>query len=180
MVKVGVVLGRFQPFHNGHLSYFLLALKNTKSLIIGITTPGKKPTRYEPKNPLRFGKENNPFSFSQRREMIKAALKTRGVNLKRIRFIHFMPQKLKIWQSQVPSSATYFLILRPSDSKQVSEMKAQGLNIKILKVIKEDKYKGFNVRRLLKDDSNWEALVPKPVADYINRLRRHEKKLKIA
>ncbi len=175
MVKVGVVLGRFQPFHKGHLSYLLLALKNTKSLIIGITTPGKLPTKYEPENPLRFGKENNPFSFSQRKEMIKAALKKKGVTLKRIRFIHFMPQKLKIWHSKVPRNSTYFLILRPLDDKQVSEMKAQGLNVKILKVIKEDKYKGLNVRRLLKEDSRWEALVPKPVADYINRLKSVKK-----
>lgn len=167
MVKVGVVLGRFQPFHKGHLSYVLLALKESKTLIIGITTPGKKPTQYEPQAPQRFGKRNNPFNFLERRKMIKDALAEEGVDLQRVKFIHFKPERVDLWFKKVPRNVTYFLILRTKDKNQAVEMRSQGLKVRTLKVIKEDAYKGFNVRKLLKADSKWINLVPESTAKFL-------------
>lgn len=167
MVKVGVVLGRFQPFHKGHLNYVLLALRASRTLIIGITTPGKKPTQYEPQDPQRFGKRNNPFNFLERKKMIKDALTEEGIALKKVKFIHFRPERLDLWLKKVPRNVTYFLILRTKDKSQAAEMRSQGLKVRILKVIKEDEYKGLNVRKLLKADSKWINLVPESTANFL-------------
>lgn len=38
-VRYGMIHGRFQPFHNGHLEYALAALSRCSHLIVGITNP---------------------------------------------------------------------------------------------------------------------------------------------
>ena len=82
----GVVVGRFQPFHKGHLDYVLKALLQTENLYIGITTPGKIATKYEPKNIDRFGKKNNPFTFKERKKMISALAKEGPNRVARVLF----------------------------------------------------------------------------------------------
>lgn len=66
-MKTGLFIGRFQPFHFGHLSVIETILKETDRLIIGIGS-----SQYE-------GHEENPYSASLRREMIEAALRDAGV-----------------------------------------------------------------------------------------------------
>ncbi len=45
--RYGMVHGRFQPFHLGHLEYTLKALACSQTLIVGITnpTPPRSPKR---------------------------------------------------------------------------------------------------------------------------------------
>lgn len=55
-------IGRFQPFHKGHLSVVQEALKKTAFLIIGV---GSAQYSHTP---------DNPFTFEERKIMITAAL----------------------------------------------------------------------------------------------------------
>ena len=57
-MKVGLVHGRFQPFHNGHKFLVDKALKECDVCVILIGSVGKKDKR-------------NPFSLYDRKEMIK-------------------------------------------------------------------------------------------------------------
>lgn len=171
MVKFGVVLGRFQPLHKGHLQYILSALDESKALYIGITTPGKSPTPYEPKDPARFGPKNNPFTYSQRKQMIKAALSENNVDLSRITFIHFKPNKIKAWFEKVPGHAVYFLVPESKGEREkAKEMENQGLNVKFLKFKVDKDYQGINIRRKMIDGKKWKHLLPKSVADYIKNV----------
>ncbi len=60
---VAVFIGRFQPFHNGHLSVVLKAkeIADTVLIIVGSVD---KPRTYK-----------NPFSFDERKEMIEKSLR---------------------------------------------------------------------------------------------------------
>lgn len=167
MVRVGVVLGRFQPFHKGHLKYVLLGLRESKNLIIGITTPGERPSKYEPRDPQRFGIQNNPFTYFERKKMIKESLEDEGINSGHVKFIHFKPSRLDLWFKKVPKSVTYFLTLTDTVNKQADQMRSQGLKVKILEFIKDDRFKGLNVRKLMKANSKWVSLVPKSVAKFL-------------
>lgn len=62
MLDVAVYIGRFQPFHKGHLSVVVAALKEAKHLIIAIGGKG------EPRS-LR-----SPFTFEERRDTILSIL----------------------------------------------------------------------------------------------------------
>ena len=39
MIELGFVHGRFQLFHNDHLTYVLEAKKQCKKIIVGVTSP---------------------------------------------------------------------------------------------------------------------------------------------
>jgi len=59
----GLFIGRFQPFHLGHLHIVKEALKQVDKLFIGIGCAQEQNTK------------ENPFSAKERKEMIDLALK---------------------------------------------------------------------------------------------------------
>ena len=64
----GLCIGRFQPFHLGHLSAIKQALKKVDKLYIGIGS-----SQYD-------HEEYNPFTAEERREMIQRALEENGLS----------------------------------------------------------------------------------------------------
>ena len=62
MTSTALFIGRFQPFHEGHLSVVKRALRDNDFLLIGI---GSAEEDYLP---------DNPFTAGERWEMIRAAL----------------------------------------------------------------------------------------------------------
>ncbi|KEI34728.1 nicotinamide-nucleotide adenylyltransferase, NadM family [Francisella sp. W12-1067] len=69
MYDVSVFIGRFQPFHKGHLHNILKALTLSKRIIINVGSS------YCASN------IKNPFSFEQRKQMIEADLDILGIDL---------------------------------------------------------------------------------------------------
>jgi nicotinamide-nucleotide adenylyltransferase len=61
-MKTGIFIGRFQPFHFGHLKVVAEMLKEVDRVIIGIGSSQVE------------GREENPYSAALRREMIEASL----------------------------------------------------------------------------------------------------------
>lgn len=61
--KVALFIGRFQPFHNGHLYSLKKCLEIAESVIIGIGSSQES------------GTENNPWSYEERKEMIESVIK---------------------------------------------------------------------------------------------------------
>ena len=55
---MGLLIGRFQPFHNGHLYLIKEALQSVDRLIIGIGSSNVQ-------------NEDNPFDYETRKEMIQ-------------------------------------------------------------------------------------------------------------
>ncbi len=166
--KKGVVVGRFQPFHNGHLAYVRLALEQCDELYIGVTTPGKTATKYEPANKERFGKSNNPFTYEERVAMMRLALKDTGEDLHRIHFVHFNPSDIKAWHNAVPKDAVYFLLLlTKSEENKVAEMRAQGLKVQVLAIKYRREHAAQDIRERIKTGKDWQHLVPTAVAAYL-------------
>ena len=52
-VALGMIHGRFQPFHLGHLAYLRAAAKRAERLLVGITNPDRARTLAEPADPRR-------------------------------------------------------------------------------------------------------------------------------
>lgn len=59
---IGLIVGRFQPFHNGHLEMIREAAGKADSLVIAVGSSNKS------------GVMDNPFTYSERGRMIRAAL----------------------------------------------------------------------------------------------------------
>jgi len=62
--QVGAIVGRFQPFHNGHLQLIQAILSEVKFLKIGIGSSQYSHTMY------------NPFSYDERKEFIIQSLRS--------------------------------------------------------------------------------------------------------
>ena len=58
---IGLFIGRFQPFHNGHLEVVKRALKEVSHIVIIVTVPLRKTSK-------------DPFSAEERKDMIRNAL----------------------------------------------------------------------------------------------------------
>ena len=58
----GLLIGRFQPFHLGHLEAFRFALSKVDKLWIGIGSSNKP------------SEKNNPFTADERKEMILSSI----------------------------------------------------------------------------------------------------------
>ena len=66
-MKRGVYVGRFQPLHNGHLTDIKAASKEVDELAIGIGSSQEDHTA------------QNPFTTTERMEMISLTLKKEGI-----------------------------------------------------------------------------------------------------
>ncbi|QLE78888.1 bifunctional nicotinamide-nucleotide adenylyltransferase/Nudix hydroxylase [Francisella sp. Scap27] len=73
MYNLAVFVGRFQPFHKGHLHNVIEALNVSEKLLIIIGSSFNSPNI------------KNPFSFEQRKKMIKEDLKYSSIDLNRIK-----------------------------------------------------------------------------------------------
>ena len=60
----GLLVGRFQPFHLGHLDAVLFGLSRTENLFIGVGSSNK------------FNEKKNPFSAEERKEMIISSIES--------------------------------------------------------------------------------------------------------
>ena len=73
MTARGMIHGRFQPFHNGHLDYLKGAAARCDEIFVGITNPDPERIKPETSDPLRHLPESNPYTYVERLLMVKAA-----------------------------------------------------------------------------------------------------------
>ena len=79
-VSSGMIHGRFQPFHNGHLEYLRGAAERSDEVFVGITNPDPQRIKEEATDPLRHLPESNPFTYVERLLMIEAVAKDEGIH----------------------------------------------------------------------------------------------------
>ena len=64
-MNVGILVGRFQPLHKGHVKAIEFARNNSEKLFVIVGSAEKS------------NQKRNPFSFEERKKMIDLALKER-------------------------------------------------------------------------------------------------------
>src|SRR5256885_16774078 len=77
---LGMIHGRFQPFHNGHLEYLRGAASRSEAVFVGITNPDPTRIMEEPSDPARHLPESNPFSYVERLLMVAEGAHDEGIS----------------------------------------------------------------------------------------------------
>jgi len=172
-VTRGMVHGRFQPFHNGHLEYLRGAFERTEEVFVGITNPDPSRIRPEASDPLRHLPESNPWTYAERLLMVKAAARGAGLDLARVHVIPFPVNEPELWSAYVPSDVTQFIRLFSEwGGTKVDRLREAGYEVVVLDEGTEKAISGADVREAFRTGGDWESLVPAGVARVIRSLDR--------
>ncbi|HET9323459.1 MAG TPA: adenylyltransferase/cytidyltransferase family protein [Gaiellaceae bacterium] len=168
----GMIHGRFQPFHNGHLEYLRGAASRSEEVFVGITNPDPTRIRPEPADPLRHLPESNPWSYVERMLMVKAASTELRLDLARVHVIPFPVNEPELWPAYVPEGVTQYLRLFSEwGGTKLDRMREAGYEVVVLDEGAEKQLSGADVREALRSDADWEAMVPPGVARVIRELQ---------
>ncbi len=155
----GLMMGRFQPFHLGHLDLVKQILSECDEVVIAITSS-------------QFNYlEKDPFTASERIEMIYQALKEDGVDLSRCFIIPIENQfNIATWISYLKSTLPQFDKVY-SGNEYVSMLLADtGIQVIKPKFLERERYNATRIRNLMIEDQNWQSFVPPIVANVIKKI----------
>jgi cytidyltransferase-like protein len=174
--RYGMVHGRFQPFHSGHLEYVLAAFQRCERLIVGITNPDPSLIVAEATDAERHKPEANLFTFFERQLMIHAALVEAGVGLSRISVVPFPIHHPERWRFYCPYETVVFMRLYSDWGKEkLRRFRERGWTVEILDPGVAKQVSGSEVRHRLQTGQEWEALVPPAVATVLKDLGAAER-----
>ena len=149
-------IGRFQPFHLGHLHVVKLILNSSKEIIIAIGSSQVSHTI------------QNPFTAGERFLMIKKTLETEGVDLRRV---HILPvpdiYRNALWVKHVETITPPFDVVYANEPVTVRLFKESAYNVKGPEFYKRTIYSGEEIRKRILNKGDWESLVPKATAEVI-------------
>lgn len=178
MDRIGVIHGRFQVLHKGHMEYLLEGKKRCKHLIIGICNPDMTWTKYSAANPHRSAAQSNPLTYFERFQMIQGAFLEDGITLEEFDIVPFPINFPEMLHNYVPMDAKFYMTIYDSWSLEKKEkLEALGCDIEVMwqRSNEEKITSGTEVRRLIAEKMPWKHLVPEFVYDYIMRNKIDER-----
>lgn len=163
MSKYGVVHGRFQPFHNHHLRYFMAAMKVTPRLLVGITNPDPVLTSVDQADPTRSDPSSNPLTYFERFEVVREALIAEGVDRGSFEIVPFPINRPELLHNYVPIDSLFHLTIYDAwGERKLSLLSGEGFDVNILwrRSLKEKGITGQDVRGRIAGGREWAHLVP--------------------
>jgi len=166
MVNRGLYVGRFQPFHLGHLDAIKRALKEVDELVIVIGS-----AQYS-------HNANNPFTAGERLVMVRQALLDAEVDDSTFWIVPVPDVHLHmLWVSAVEGYTPKFNVVYSNESLTKRLFMEAGYEVKTIPLFERKVYTSTVVREKMVKDDSWIELVPKSIAvfilkiDGVNRLR---------
>ena len=158
-MTVGVLVGRFQPFHNGHLEAVRFALRKVDYLYIVVGSSQKDHER------------DNPFTAGERIAMIKAALDSSDVEPSKWMAIPISDtDSHALWPAILEATVPPFDVVFTNDGLTTRLLKEHGANVEAVKYLERSRYSATNVRNRILEMKEWEKLVPDPVAAMVKKI----------
>jgi nicotinamide-nucleotide adenylyltransferase/phosphinothricin biosynthesis protein PhpF len=159
--EVGVIHGRFQPLHVGHLEYLLAGAERCDTLVVGITNPDPWTSIDEPSDPGRSRPDANVCTYYERYLMVEGALADAGVSRERLRIVpfpHGFPERLRHY---APPDARYFVTVYDAwGEAKIERLRSLGLTVEVMWRRAEKPISGARVRAAIASGDGWRELVP--------------------
>lgn len=166
-MQSALFLGRFQPFHKGHLYVIKEILKKNDRVIIAI---GSAENNYLPAN---------PFTAAERFEMIDAAMKEAKIPAEKYCIIPIRNiNNYQLWVNHVNSYVPHYtrvytgskLVRACYEGKYSKPSEKNKVGPEIVQLKRHLNISATKVRDTITANKNWETLVPKAVAKIIKTL----------
>ncbi len=164
-------IGRFQPFHNGHLMLVrnVLAEEDVDSLVIAIGSTQHSHS------------QENPFTCGERILMIGSAVfeelyNKDGISPARI-FVVPVPdvERNAIWVPHLESYCPPFQAVYTKNPLVQRLFEETGYPVRSFPFIERKRFWGTEIRRRMLEKKYWEDLVPPAVYSVIKKLRIAER-----
>lgn len=153
----GLFIGRFQPFHKGHLSIIKRISEECESVLIGVGSAQKE-------------RENrNPLSGGERIEMIGRVLDSRGISPYRIYPVPDI-DCYPAWPYYVRAILPSFDVVYSNSSAVLRLFKNTRIDVRELEDINRDEWKGAEIRRRIIEGEEWKYLVPNEIIVYLEEI----------
>ena len=148
--RVGLFIGRFQPFHKGHLYIIRKALRNyVDSLIIGVGTANRRDSE-------------NPLSFEARKKILEEVIKNEkwAGKIKTIIPINDYLESDDIWLQKTTEMTGPFDAVLGNNEWVNGIFEKAGYPVQRLGYFKRYLYEGEKIRTLAREGKRWENRVP--------------------
>jgi nicotinamide-nucleotide adenylyltransferase len=157
-MRVGLLVGRFQPFHLGHLAAVKYALERVRYLYVVVGSAQRSHER------------DNPFTAGERITMIKSALDGNGVDPAKWMAIPIADaDSHSLWVSSVESMVPKFDVVFTNDALTFLLFREEGTEVKAVPYLDRKHYSATNVRDRILERKDWESLVPSQVASLVKK-----------
>lgn len=146
-----LVVGRFQPLHDGHVQLIRRALEECGDVTIAIGSSNAKPS-------LR-----NPFTVAERTQMLEAVFP--GLRILALPDLH----DPKRWTDETLRAAGPVDRVYGNDPATTGLFEQAGIPVVSPGLVDRQKYEATAIRRLMaEDDPAWRKCVPAPVAKLLD------------
>jgi len=153
----GLFIGRFQPFHLGHLDAITKVFLDVENLWIGIGSSN------------RSHEKKNPFTAEERKEMILSSIDTSLLQKIKIFFIPDVDDHEK-WTHQVDSIVPKYDVVFSNDDFTISLFSKRGIKVIQPHLKHREDLSGTNIRNKMINGQNWKSLVTKGTKTVIKKI----------
>lgn len=153
--KTALFIGRFQPFHNGHLYSLKKCLDIAEKVVVAVGSSQES------------GTENNPWGYKIRKQMVCEVVRELGVEA-RIARICSCPDNPsdKAWLADLIRRAGHFDVVVSNNDWVLTIFKDAGYSVYESGLHNRDELEGVKVRALMRaGDEEWRRRVPKEIVE---------------
>lgn len=159
MVKRGLFVGRFQPFHMGHLKAVKDILEKLDELVIVVGS-----SQYS-------HRMDNPFTAGERVTMIRRALEEEGISPSRYWILPVPDVHVHMtWVAQVVGYTPKFTVVYTNDPLTRRLFIEAGYEVKPVPFHKRELYSATEIRKRMLNGKNWEELLSSSVVQFIKEI----------
>ena len=152
----GLLIGRFQPFHLGHLEALQFALSKVDKLYVGLGSSNK---------PVE---KNNPFTAEQRKEMILSSIDDSMKEKISIYFIPDVDNHIR-WIEKIDTIVPKFDIIFSNDDLTKQLYSKRNIQVLSIPFLNRESLSGTNIRDLIVRDQKWDNLIPTGTRNFLEK-----------
>jgi len=168
-LNTGLYVGRFQPFHLGHLEAVRYVLAQVSEVVIVVGSAQDSHTL------------ENPFTAGERITMIRLALREAKIDSNRYTVLPLPDAEFhKVWVAHLLSQTPSFDEVFTNEPLTGRLLKEAGMRVEKIPMFNRASYTATEVRRRILEKEDWESLLPKSVAEYVRRISGEERMREIA
>jgi len=157
----GLLIGRFQPFHLGHLEALQFALSKVDKLWVGLGSSNK---------PVQ---KNNPFSAEERKQMILSSIDNTMKEKISIYFIPDLDNHVK-WIEKIDTIVPKFDIIFSNDELTKHLYSKRSVQVIAIPFLNRNVLSGTHIRDLIISDQKWDNLVPQGTRNFLKNTSAKE------